>query len=179
MDLKELSGYLFQPGLRDLLRVESLAWYDSAADDPHFARFTAGEPPQIDEAWRGWLDRIASDRADGMVRRRVHVIASDAPLTDYLRFELGVQYPLNAAAGERIRILEVGQAQLLGREYRDFWVADDRVAIMEYDRDGKFRRADPAGRDASYWALHAAHLWAEAAPFEEWWADYQQHRKVA
>lgn len=177
MDLKEMGAYLMTPTPRDLLRVEALDWYDSAADDPHFKRWTEGKATQVDEGWQGWLDGIAAATADGGTRRRVHVIAEGQPLNGYLQFEFGEQYVRNAGAGEQIRILEVGAAQLAGREYTDFWVADERVAIMKYGKGGRFVRAEAAGRDAGYWALHAAHLWAEATPFEQWWASYQ--RKAA
>jgi hypothetical protein len=178
MDLREMGAYLSTPAPRDLLRVEARDWYDSAADDPHFTRWTEGEPTQVDEGWQAWLDKIAADTAAGMTWRRVHVIAAGQPLNGYLSFEFGEQYTRNANAGEQIRILEVPTHQIVGREYTDLYVADgERIALMTYDEGGKFVRAEAAGH-AGYWTLHAEHLWAEAAPFSVWWSMYQQ-RKAA
>ena len=176
MDLKELGAFLFQPDLRDLLRVEARDWYDSASDDPHFARFRTGQPTKVDEGWQAWLDKIATDTANGMTWRRVHVIARGIPLNDYLAFEFGEQYTRNAAAGEEIRILEVPADSL--RLYSDVFVADGyRVAISTYDDTGKFLYADDATARRSQ-ASAAECTWTYAAPFEEWWANYQ-HRKAA
>ncbi len=173
MDLKELGAYLFEPKPRDLLRVETLAWYESAADVEHFRRYLDGKPANVDEGWQGWLDKLAADTASGMAWRRVHVIAAGEPLNDYLEFEFREQYTRNSQAGEQIRILEVPPHAIAGREYHDFYVADgERVAEMYYDAGGKFLRAETVGRDAGYWTLHAEHLWAEATPFDQWWARY-------
>lgn len=176
MDIKELGEYLFQPGLRDLLRIETLDWYDSAADDPHFARFRSGQPAQVDEKWQAWLDKIAADTAAGMTWRRVHVIAEGRALTEYLAFEFGEQYTRNTAAGELIRIVEVPPEHL--PRYQDMFVAaGERVAISRYDADGRFQAADAAGRDAGYWVDAAQDLWRIGTPFQQWWANYQ--RKAA
>lgn len=177
MDLAELGAFLFQPRPDDLLRIEGRDWYDSASDDPHFARFKACQPTLVDENWQAWLNRIADTTAAGMVWRRVHALISGQPLNDYLLFEFGEQYTRNAAAGEQIRILEVPADT---PPPPDFFVADhgERVAISTYDAAAKFVRSDVAGRDASYWADVAADLWEQATPFEQWWANYQ-HRKAA
>jgi hypothetical protein len=176
MDLKEMGAYLTTPTPRDILRIEARNWYESAADVEHFARFLNGEPAQVDAGWQGWLNKLAADKAAGTTWRRVHVIAMDCWLTDYLKFEFGEQYTRNAEAGEQIRILEVLSRDLV--KYRDFYVADgERVALMEYDAGGKFVQADQIRILPGEWALHAEHLWAEAVPFEQWWASYQ--RKAA
>lgn len=181
MDLKELGAYLFQPDLRDLLRIESLAWYDSAADDPHFKRWLDTGHVEIDDGWQGWLNRIRKDVHAGKAWRRVHVIApvSQEPLNDYLRFELGVQYPLNAHAGEQIRILEIADPAKIGDA---FTVNDgERVAVSTYDQGGKFQHADTP-ENPDHWVALARQIWKDAIPFAEWrkaHPEYFDRRRAA
>lgn len=182
MDLTELGGYLFQD-MRDLLRIETLDWYDSAADDPHYRRWLNTGQVEMNDTWQAWLDRIRGDTEAGITWRRVHVVSE--PLTDYLRFELGVQYVANAQAGEQIRIFNAPTEAVA--EMEDFFVANGhRVAVSSYDTTGKFQSARvPEGADqwgADQWAHFGESLWAAAVPFAEWWADrpqYHNHRQAA
>ena len=177
MDLKELGAYLFED-MHDLLRIETLDWYDSAADDPHYRRWLDTGRVEMNDTWRAWLDRIQRDTAAGITWRRVHIITE--PLTDYLRFELGVQYVANAKAGEQIRIINAPDEARAG--WRDFFVVNGgRVAVSTYGTTGKFQYAD-APRDATDWAQWGRALWDAGVPFAQWWADrpqYHAHRRAA
>jgi hypothetical protein len=95
----------------------------------------------------------------------VHVVSE--PLTDYLRFEIGWSYRLNADAGEDIRISRAAAA--LPRD--DYWLFDSRaMARLHYDGDGRLTGVeltdDPAAVvQAGYWRDVALHL---AVPLDNW-----------
>lgn len=174
MDLKELGAYLRRPGTHDRLRVETRAWYDSAADDPHFTRWVETGAVEVDSTWQSWLDGIRSNIGSGTCLRRVRVIA-DEPLNDYLRFELTVQFPLNADAGEQIRILPLPEAQVAAMV--DYFVIDqERVAVSHYDDYGRFQYAE--GHDEAHPFLdEARRLWDDGVPYAKWFADYNRKQQ--
>jgi hypothetical protein len=97
--------------------------------------------------------------------QRVHVVSE--PLSDYLRFEIGWSYPVNAELGEDIRISRAGAA-LPGNDY---WLFDSRaLARMHYDDHGRLTGVElddnPAAVvQAAYWRDVALHL---AVPLENW-----------
>jgi hypothetical protein len=173
LNLDELVQFIWPDDLKDLLRVEALDYYDSEGDHPQIDQWQAGEPVQLTDGWKGWLDGVR-DRANlGITQRRVHVLTE--PLSEYLRFELGVHYTANSAAGEQIRILTV--PQLNRWEIPDIYVVNgERVAIMTYDLKGAFICATDVGEASSYWARSAEDLWQRAEPFEQWWAARPQYR---
>lgn len=172
MDLKELGAYLRRPGTRDRLRVETKAWYDSSTDDPHYKRWLADGTYEIDATWQGWLDGIRANVDGGTALRRVRVITR-GPLNKYLEFELGVQFALNAEAGEQIRILVVDEPELA--YLSDFFVINggERVAISYYDDQGKFVKAQVADLPKQ-WARSAQWMWDEAVDYDTWRAKYDR-----
>ncbi|MBA2323215.1 MAG: hypothetical protein H0V92_04060, partial [Pseudonocardiales bacterium] len=153
-------------------------WYDSAADDPHFLRWRTHGTVEADDTWRGWLDSIRANIASGTTLRRVRVVA-DGPLNDYLHFELGVQFPLNAEAGEQIRVLTLPDTQDLAT-LNDYFVIDgERVAVSHYDDGGKFQHAIAVENPALLIA-QARELWEAATPFADWWAaNRRYHQRIA
>jgi hypothetical protein len=175
MDLKELGAYLRRPSTRDRLRVETRDWYDSAGDDPHFRRWLDDGTVEVDDAWQGWLDGIRANVAGGTVLRRVRVIPK-GPLNDYLRFELGVQFPLNVEYGEQIRVLVVDEQEL--GHLTDCFVINggERVAISYYDPQGKFFEAQVADLPEA-WAKAAQAMWDEAVEYDEWRAAHPEYRQ--
>lgn len=166
MDLTELGTYLF-PGMRDLLRVEMLDYYDAASDQGDYQRWLDGLPEQPNPGKTAWHNRLRADTANGVTWRRLHVVAE--PLTDYLMYECEWGYTANAAAGEDIRIFNAPRAAFDARQ--DFFVVDnERVALSTYDVAGKFQHADipTHTRDWADWG--AAH-WDAGIPFATWWAE--------
>lgn len=131
-------GEVFRSFERDAFRLETLSRYDVGGEDEKIRRFLAGESrPEPDEAKRGWLGLIRSSVDVGKRMHRVHLIRG--ALTDYLRWEIEWGYPPNAEAGEKIGILQVGEKDLpeLGNE--DFWLFDDRLAVlMQYGPEGQW-----------------------------------------
>ena len=109
------------------------------------------------------------------------------PITLYTRYACEWGYAPNSAAGEDIRILDLGERQIpdVGEVGRyDWWLATSaagvhRVAIMRYAADGQFlvavEETDPA-EVARYVAARDA-LWAAAEPFGPWWDRHPEHHR--
>jgi hypothetical protein len=135
-------GQLFQTFRTSAFRLETLPRYSVAGEAEELQLFLEGKPKPQREGVRPWLKMIARHVADGRRMQRVHLIRGE--LTDYLRWEIGWGYPENAAAGEDIRILQVGSEDLpeLGNE--DFWLFDDeRVVLMRYGSNGQLLERVP------------------------------------
>lgn len=131
---------IFDRFQRSAFRLELLDYYAAANEAEPLRRFLAGQPQ--DPAWREpWKQFIREAVRDGRRVARVHVI--DEPLSDYLRFELTCGYPAGAAAGEDVRIFLRHLYPKLIFPAHDFWLFDDREAVvMAYDGHGGFLGAD-------------------------------------
>ncbi len=115
--------------------------YDVSYETVPYQAFLAGRPQPRDPAKSAWTAMLDAARITRKLVRRVHLV--DEPLTDYLRYELGVSYPPNADAGEDIRILPAdtipGTTLARLRALKDYWLFDSSDAwVMDYDRDGRF-----------------------------------------
>lgn len=88
-----------------------------------------------------WRSGVAEATRAGKRVGRVHVVSR--PLTDYLRWQLGV-YAGSVAAGEDVRIADRGAHPELASLTRDFWLFDAElgvaasVLLMDYEPDGRF-----------------------------------------
>jgi hypothetical protein len=146
-------------------RLETLQWYEEPAEADALDSFLAGQEPAVYLDKKTWLEFVRAAVAAGKVMQRVHVVSE--PLTNYLRFEIGWSYELNAAAGEDIRISLAAAA--LPRT--DYWLFDSRaLARMRYDAGGRLATVeldnDPAAVvQAGYWRDVALHL---AMPLRSW-----------
>jgi hypothetical protein len=125
---------------RSAFRLEMLDRYVAASEEEPFRRFLAGEPQ--DPSWREpWAQYIRAAVRDGKRMERVHVIGE--PVSDYLRFEMTCGYPASVAAGESVRILRQAEWPKARLPERDFWLFNDRDAVvMDYGDDGRFLGAE-------------------------------------
>lgn len=132
-------GRLFTGFRRSAFRLEGLQHYTEPGEVESFAKFRAGEDPQIQMDY--WLGLAAEHRAAGRTMARVRVIIE--PPSDYTRFELSV-YPAMTDAGDEIRIVSVAPGSWPADLPRhDFWLFDDeRVWVLDYDGVGFMRGAD-------------------------------------
>lgn len=164
---------LFRLFRRSAWRLETLPAYGTPETDPSFARWLAlGEQmPPLDERppKQAWMAKVAAAVAEGRTLGRVHVV--ERPLSLYRAYELAC-YPENQAAGEDVRIAELGEhpelAALMGG---DFWLLDDALAVlMDYDAAGRFRRSHLTNDPATVAACRRARALAVAAavPLEEY-----------
>ncbi len=123
-------------------RLEVLACYRDDAEAEALRAFLAGERPTVYPGKERWTARVRGAVAAGKIMQRVHVVTE--PLTDYLRFEIGWSYLLNADAGEDIRILPVPAGQWpTSLPTEDYWLFDSRTLVgMRYDQDGTMTGAE-------------------------------------
>lgn len=180
LDLPQL-GNLLSGFSSDVFRLETLDKYTSDSDGGDVARYLAGEPAPDISRKGPYLTRLRSERIEGRLRRRVHVVRS--PLSPYLRYECEWGYGPNAEAGEDIRILDLAErplpSSLVGIEH-DFWLMDSQTVIrLFYDGDGRFSRAEVLAPDElpRYLAARDSAL-AAAEPFPDWWRRHPQFHQV-
>ena len=146
-------------------RLETRQWYAEPAETGALRSFLAGQEPAMYSGKEAWLAVVRAGVAAGKVLQRVHVVSE--PLTDYLRFEIGWSYQLNAEAGEDIRISRAAAALPAD----DYWLFDSRaLARLHYGDDGALAgvelTTDPAAVvQAGYWRDVALHL---AVPLSNW-----------
>jgi hypothetical protein len=156
---------LFDRSEHTWFRLQTRQWYDEPGEADALAAFLTGQEPEIYPGKKTWLEMVRAAAAVGKVMQRVHVVAE--PLTEYLQFEIGWSYPLNAAAGEDIRISRAISA-LPGTDY---WLFDSRaLARLRYNPAGRLTAVelddDPATVvHAGYWRDVALHL---ALPLHSW-----------
>jgi hypothetical protein len=132
---------------KSAFRLETLPEYRVDYEEQLIEDYLAGKEVEYkNEYLDWWLDLVQDRTAKSMSMSRVHVVSE--PLTDYLRFELGVAYPKTSMAGEEIRLItEEGFDDICDEDELDvvfnrwgaldFWLFDDsRLFIMDYSDDG-------------------------------------------
>jgi hypothetical protein len=115
--------------------------------DPALLDWLAGRRFDPADRWSGWLEKIRSTVARGVVVRRARIVSE--PVSDYIRFEHDVTDGLNIAAGELVRWLPRREASDLALPGNDFWVFDGRVLVWNHfagngDWVGEESSDDPA-----------------------------------
>ncbi len=128
-------------------RLETLPEYRVDYEEKMIADYLEGKKVTYDNEYaKWWIDLVHDKTSAGKSMSRVHVVGT--PMTDYLRFELGVAYPETSGAGEEIRLLSEDDFDDLCDEDEfdvpfnrwgalDFWLFDDsRLFIMDYTDEG-------------------------------------------
>jgi hypothetical protein len=195
MNPAELNAWMDEHFTRSAFRLETLQTYEVASDGSDYRRYLDGERTWTPERKQPWLDHLASERAHGLHRQRVRIVTR--PVTPYTRYECEWGYQPNVAAGEDVRVLDLGDHDLpAGLADSDWWrfdwwlVEDDRggrrVLGMAYEPDGQFRDAWFADetsfgpRSAAGFVAVRDQLWAAAEPFNSWWNRHGElHRDGA
>jgi hypothetical protein len=176
-----LGEFLARHHRTDLLRVQTLDYYEVASDGEDYRRYLDGEVTATAPGKQGWLDRLNADTAAGRLRRNVHIVRT--PLTPYLRYQFEWCYIPNTEAGQSIRVLDVTEvpAAVAFLGVGDFAVAEGQhVARLRYTPTGEYQGAAAIGADAvpAYAAL-AGIAWELATPFATWWSERPEyHRNV-
>lgn len=179
LDLPQLAERVNAYGV-SLFRLETLDTYRSASDGDDVTRYLRGEPAPDPERKGAWLSRLRRERAQGLLRQRVHVVRG--PLSPYCRYECEWGYSLNSEAGEDIRILDLAEQRLPAAADvgHDFWLVDGHDVIrMDYDDTGRFVQAELLGAEAlpRYRAARDALLDA-AEPFDFYWGRHPEYHQV-
>jgi hypothetical protein len=178
--IDDLGAWIAGRHKQDLLRVQTLARYDSASDGEDFERYLRGEAEPSAPHKQAWLDRLAADAEHGRIRRNVHIV--EQPLSDYLRYQFEWCYVYNVAAGQDVRVLDISSNPAAAHlaACGDFAVVEGvDVARNRYAPDGVFLGAVQAPSDtaAALAALGEA-AWAMAVPFTAWWRDHPQYHRA-
>lgn len=166
----------------ELFRLEALPVYTVDSDADNVERYLTGQPGPSWADGGQWFDRLRTERAAGLRRYRVRVLAS--PIGDYLRYECEWGYAYTAAAGEEIHILDLTEQHLPGGLAADllagdFFVADDEhVLLMRYDTGGRLLGAEPVSPDEAerYRQLRNLAL-SLSVPWEDWWGRHPEVRR--
>lgn len=112
----------FRTFTRDAVRLETRQYYNVPGDDDRQRAFHEGRPLPA-RAEKSTSIRIIQDAtAAGKRFERIHVV--DKPLSDYVRYEIEAAYPENAAAGERILIVDRAADPRLDVLREDFVLLD-------------------------------------------------------
>lgn len=193
----ELNTWMDQHFTRSAFRLETLQTCEVASDGSDYRRYLDGEPTWTPEGKQPWLDHLPAERARGLRRYRVRIVTR--PVTPYTRYECEWGYQPNVAAGEDVRVLDLGDRDLPpglpdpDRWHFDWWLVEERdggrhVLRMEYTDDGRFLGTTVAGRapDATVslsvpdFAAVRDRLWSAAEPFTSWWSRHRElHRDDA
>ena len=194
MNPAELNAWMAEHFTRSAFRLETLQSYEVASDGSDYRRYLDGERTWTPERKQPWLDHLRSERDRGLYRHRVRIVTR--PVTPYTRYECEWGYEPNVAAGEDVRVLDLGEyplsVELTSTDWWrfDWWlienVARERYVLgMSYEPDGQFRDAWIAdkGTDtppvAAFVAIRNL-LWSAAEPFTSWWSRHGElHRDGA
>ncbi len=144
LDLKEFAS-LFEHFRQSAFRLETLDHYLVPQEEMLYAQFLRGEtpPPSGNE---DWCQLVRRNIRAGKVMERVHVVPT--PLSQYVKFEIAWGYVHNAAAGEKVYLLNRSDLTEGKAALGDYWLFDDNtLVLMEYGEDGRFigvsRESDP------------------------------------
>jgi hypothetical protein len=171
-------GALFTGFLHTAYRFEQMQAYDVGYENLSYRRYLAGEPAS-DPAQDEWTGMVRDAVRTGKTFQRVHLVSE--PLTDYLRYEIAVWYPLSTGAGEDIRILPTPLPGVSLPEW-DYWLFDSRhLWIMEYDSAGRFLGIEEVTDPGqivkhAYWRDAALH---HAMRFSEYAERVQQQQRAS
>lgn len=164
---------------RDAFRHETRTHYQTSGGSDEHTRWLAGEMSPGSDADRPWSAWVRAQLDRGAAVRRLRVVYG--PLSDHLRFELGWQYPANAAAGEEIRVLDLTERpRPVGMVDDEFWMLDgERAVLMTYADDGRFLHGDAVeGRDADRIRRARDAAWDAAEPFDQWWTRHPEYHRA-
>jgi hypothetical protein len=148
-------------------RLEIQGVYQEPEEREPLRRWLAGQSDDL--GWMAdWYSWVRQAVAAGRHLARVRTTTS--PLTDYLRWELGVLTPPAIEAGEDIRVLSEEQARQLDIPRTDFWIFDDvRVAVLMFGDAGVLGAElleQPA--DVAPFRAIQARAWDAAVSYRDW-----------
>ncbi|NUV63461.1 DUF6879 family protein [Streptomyces sp. CAI-85] len=132
-------GTYFETFEHTAWRLETRRGYASDREGPNWARWQAGEDVSHD-APRAWSENVRRQTAAGKRFERIRIV--DDPPTEGQRFLLA-RATNNEASGEDIRHLWRADAERLRLPAVDFWLFDDRRAlILHFDDADEYLGAE-------------------------------------
>ncbi|WP_051466521.1 DUF6879 family protein [Actinomadura oligospora] len=173
LDLERLSE-MFDHFEREVFRLENLDNYDTEHESEQVRRYVAGEPyrPPADMSWN---EQLAAQVRMGKGWGKVHVLRD--PTTAYFRYACEWAWPASSRYGQRVRILDLSERMPPdGMTDADFWIIDDAVVVLRYDRDQRFTGAHLADDGEAVRLRHArAVAERDAVPYDQWWQAHPEH----
>ncbi|MEU4673973.1 DUF6879 family protein [Amycolatopsis sp. NPDC023774] len=175
---------LYRTFTRYAWRLEARDVYGVPEENARLQAWLAGRELPRSDSKDAWKELTGVAAAAGRPFARVRMIGR--PLTDYTRWEHSI-YPDNLSAGEDVRLLE--RSWLTAEDAAnplwnvDFWLFDDRVAVVQnYADDGSYLGPELAPDPAPYVALRARALelsvpYAEFSLLPDQRSDDQQIRE--
>lgn len=190
MDAAQLNAWMDRHFTRSAFRLETLQTYEVASDGSDYKRYLDGEPTWTPERKQPWLDHLTAERAAGLRRSRVRVVTH--PITPYTRYECEWGYVPNVAAGETVRIYDMGRTgtwtgSTFDAALNDWWLVTDHhgdmhAVRMDYGPDGQFQGAQEVIGKRRVQTLVGIRdeMWADSEPFTSWWERHPElHRDGA
>ncbi len=160
----------------NVFRLESLDKYLVDSEKADFDAFKSGGPRPAGFNSE-WTDLVSMNARSGRTVQRLRV--TSVPVPEYVRFETDWGYPLDAGAGEIIKMIARHDMPNKGRGLDDFLLFDNADAVkLHYDRQGRFLGGGiivDKKTIARYRDIRDA-AWEHSVPFQEF---MQQQNAIA
>lgn len=119
---------------RQAVRWEGLQAYRVPWEDDQIAAWRRGDPLPPNADVEASLETIRQITKSG--RRIVRARGIRQPISEYARYEIEAAYPPNAAAGEEIHVVDLGEHSEFDT-VEDFVIFDDDAVVRyRYDPEG-------------------------------------------
>ena len=149
---------------REVVHLEMRDSYGTPVELPHLARWTAGEPDDLD--WLdGWCATLRDHARAGRTVRRARIVSE--PLSDYQLWSHSIARPM-VEAGEDIRWVPRRLVSPVPLPGNDFYLFDDHLAVfLLYAGNGM--------PTATFSSTESADLWLCRTAFESVWSLSVRH----
>ena len=111
---------------RESLHLETRDAYGTSVELPHMAKWSAGEPDDL-EWLQGWCATLREHVKTGKSVRRTRIVSE--PLSDYQRWSYSIAHPM-VEAGEDIRWVPRRLVSSIALPGNDFYLFDDRFVVF-------------------------------------------------
>jgi hypothetical protein len=111
---------------REAIHLETRDAYGTEVELPHMAKWSRGEPDDL-EWLQGWCATLREHVRAGRSVRRARIVSE--PLSDYQRWSYSIAYPM-VEAGEDIRWVPRRFVSSVALPGNDFYLFDDRLALF-------------------------------------------------
>lgn len=111
---------------REALHLETRDTYGTEVELPHMAKWSIGEPDDL-EWLQDWCSTLRNHVKAGKLVRRARIVSE--PLSDYQRWSHSIAYPM-VDAGEDIRWVPRRLVSSIALPGNDFYLFDGRLVVF-------------------------------------------------
>lgn len=111
---------------RECIHLENRDAYGTAVELPHMAKWTAGEPDDL-EWLQDWCSTLREHVKSGKSVRRARIVSE--PLSDYQRWSYSIAYPM-VDAGEDVRWIPRRLVSSTALPGNDYYLFDDHLVVF-------------------------------------------------